>query len=128
MSLFSSSPATLQPTLLDTLAKHLEKLLAYQPGERDLVMLQHKFVIEWASGTIETRTSTLELFGQQQSGGHSAMALSVGATCGVATQLLIDRHEAFTKPGLIAPYSKDICEPIRAGIEKEGIVMVEKTM
>jgi len=32
--------------LLDTLCGRLEKLLSYQPGERDLVMLQHKFVIE----------------------------------------------------------------------------------
>lgn len=36
--------------LLDTLCAHLEKLMSFQPGERDLVMLQHKFVVEWANG------------------------------------------------------------------------------
>lgn len=37
--------------LLDTLCARLEKLMAYEPGERDLVMLQHKFVVERADGT-----------------------------------------------------------------------------
>lgn len=36
--------------LLDTLCARLETLMAYGPGERDLVMLQHKFVVEWADG------------------------------------------------------------------------------
>ena len=29
--------------------------MKYEQGERDLVMLQHKFVVEWADGT-EVRT------------------------------------------------------------------------
>ena len=37
-------------TLLDTLCAQLETLMAYAPGERDFVMLQHKFVVEWADG------------------------------------------------------------------------------
>jgi Saccharopine dehydrogenase C-terminal domain len=37
--------------LLDTLCARLETLMAYAPGERDLVMLQHKFVVERADGT-----------------------------------------------------------------------------
>jgi len=51
MGLLSPSPAAVQDNLLDTLASQLSTLLSYQPGERDLVMLQHKFVIEWADGT-----------------------------------------------------------------------------
>jgi hypothetical protein len=50
MGLLSDGKAIVQETLLDTLAKHLEKTMSFQPGERDLVMLQHKFVIEWADG------------------------------------------------------------------------------
>ena len=56
------------------------------------------------------------------------MSKSVGVTCGVATQLLIDGHPAFNTPGIIAPYQKEICDPIRALIEREGITMVEKTL
>jgi spermidine synthase / saccharopine dehydrogenase (NADP+, L-glutamate-forming) len=36
--------------LLDTLCARLETLMKYGEGERDLVMLQHKFIIEWANG------------------------------------------------------------------------------
>lgn len=49
--LFSSEKATIcGSNLLDTLCGQLEKLLSFQPGERDLVMLQHKFVVEWEDG------------------------------------------------------------------------------
>jgi saccharopine dehydrogenase (NADP+, L-glutamate forming) len=54
------------------------------------------------------------------------MALSVGVTCGIASQLLLDGHPALKKPGVLAPYKKEICDPIRALVEKEGVKMVEK--
>lgn len=54
------------------------------------------------------------------------MAKSVGVTCGIATQLLLDGHHAFNTPGVLAPYKKEICDPIRELVEKEGIKMVEK--
>ncbi len=34
--------------LRDTLCAQLETLMQYGPAERDLVMLQHKFVVQWA--------------------------------------------------------------------------------
>jgi len=52
------SPERLVPrgcNLLDTLCARLETLMAYGLGERDLVMLQHKFVVELSDGT-EVRT------------------------------------------------------------------------
>lgn len=143
MGLFSSEPATIvEGNLLDTLCAQLEKLMSFKPGERDLVMLQHKFVVEWSDGkqvfisgvrysddytnmhVQETFTSTLELFGDPDR--FSGMALSVGVTCGIATQLLLDNHPAIRKPGVLAPYTTDICDPIRALVEKEGIKMVEQ--
>jgi hypothetical protein len=51
LSLFSTQIATVTgKNLLDTLCTHLSSLLSYAPGERDLVMLQHKFVVEWQDG------------------------------------------------------------------------------
>lgn len=47
-------------TLLDTLCAQLENELSYKPGERDLVILQHKFVVEWKDGkTVHALPSTL---------------------------------------------------------------------
>lgn len=54
------------------------------------------------------------------------MAKSVGLTCGIATQLLVDGHKAFNIPGVLAPYNEEICDPIRNLSEKEGIKMVEQ--
>lgn len=47
--LSSSEKATVTgENLLDTLCAQLEKLMSFKPGERDLVVLQHKFVVEWS--------------------------------------------------------------------------------
>lgn len=49
MGILSSEKATVTgENLLDTLCAQLEKLMNFKPGERDLVMLQHKFVVEWS--------------------------------------------------------------------------------
>ncbi|KAF6517824.1 hypothetical protein HZS61_003385 [Fusarium oxysporum f. sp. conglutinans] len=94
-------------------------------------MLQHKFVVEWKDGTKasidrNTSTSALELFGEP--GGYSAMAKSVGLTCGIAIQLLLDDEPASNKPGVIAPYSRKICDPIRVRAEAKRIKLVEHTL
>ncbi len=177
MGILSSEKATVTGNnLLDTLCAQLEKLMSFKPGERDLVMLQHKFVVEWSDQKMvrrvlvpsqnslftrrmnslknrlycltfcscnaiypffittiipddllqETFTSTLELLGDPKR--YSGMSLAVGVTCGIATQLLLDGHPALTQPGVLAPYEKEICDPIRALVEKEGVKMVERTV
>ncbi|KAF8641738.1 hypothetical protein AX16_009815 [Volvariella volvacea WC 439] len=127
IGLFSSlHPVIRASNLLDTLCARLESLMAYAPAERDLVMLQHKFFIEWADGTEEIRTSTLEAYGDPAPGGYSAMALTVGLPCGIAVQLVLDG--VIGQKGILAPYTKEICEPIREQLEKEGVGMVEKVL
>ncbi|KAH3963510.1 hypothetical protein HBH70_164510 [Parastagonospora nodorum] len=56
------------------------------------------------------------------------MALSVGVTCGIATQLLLNGHPTVNKPGVHAPYTKDMRDAIRALLEKEGVKMVEEIL
>lgn len=51
IELFSSEKATVcGANLLDTLCSQLEKELNHGPGERDLLVLQHEFVVEWEDG------------------------------------------------------------------------------
>ena len=60
--LFSSEEAAIRGgNVLDTLCGRLEQLLSFQPGERDLVMLQHKFVVEWKDGKKVSDTPEVEL-------------------------------------------------------------------
>ncbi|KAI5118731.1 hypothetical protein M0805_000061 [Coniferiporia weirii] len=125
IGLFSEEKVTPRAgNLLDTLCARLEKLMQYAPGERDLIMLQHKFVVEWKDGKQDTLTSTLELCGDPS--GHSAMALTVGLPCGIATQLILDG--VLNKTGIQAPYTMDIIEPIMTILESEGLGMVEKVL
>lgn len=56
------------------------------------------------------------------------MAKAVGTTCGIAAQLLLDGHKALNVPGVLTPYKKEICDPIRELAEKEGIKMVEEVV
>ncbi|BGP53001.1 saccharopine dehydrogenase (NADP+, L-glutamate-forming) [Rhodotorula sphaerocarpa] len=113
--------------LLDSLCATLESKMQYEKGERDMVMLQHKFVCELADGTTETRTSTLLDYGAPVgSDGPSAMSKLVGVPCGVAVQLVLDGVVA--EKGILAPYSMDIVKPIMEALEAEGITMVEKTL
>lgn len=57
-----------------------------------------------------------------------AMSKSVSVTCGIATQLWLDGYPALNTPGTVAPYTEEICEPIRDLLKREGIDMMEKTL
>ncbi|WPG98926.1 Saccharopine dehydrogenase [Acrodontium crateriforme] len=121
---------TIEPrgTPLDCLCATLEKKMQYTEGERDFVMLQHKFEIEWADGKRELRTSTLCEYGEPEgSGGYSAMAKLVGVPCAVAV-LMVLSGEIDTK-GVLAPVTPELSEPIRLKLQKEyGIELKEKTL
>jgi len=125
IGLFSDNPITPRGNPLDTLCATLEQKMQYGPGERDLVMLQHKFEIEHADGTKETRTSTLCEYGTP--GGYSAMAKLVGVPCGVAVKLVLDG--TISERGVLAPSTMDICAPLIKELkEGYGIELVEKTI
>lgn len=51
MGLFSDDEAPLRGNLLDTLSAQLDRLCSFQSGERDLVVLQHKFIVKWKDGS-----------------------------------------------------------------------------
>ncbi|OAT03013.1 saccharopine dehydrogenase (NADP+, L-glutamate forming) [Blastomyces dermatitidis ER-3] len=110
---------------LDTLCATLESKMQYEDGERDMVMLQHRFEIEHADGSKETRTSTLCDYGDPN--GYSSMAKLVGIPCGVAVKQVLDG--TISAKGILAPMSMDICAPLIKTLKEEhGIEMIEKTV
>lgn len=110
---------------LDTLCAVLEKKMAYGPGERDLVMLQHRFEIEHKDGKKETRTSTLCDNGDPN--GYSSMAKLVGVPTGVATLQVLDGR--LNRKGIVAPMDPEINNPIMDELkEKYGIYLTERTL
>ena len=57
--------------------------------------------------------------------GPSSMAKLVGVPCGIAVQLILDG--VIKTPGVLAPYTRDLVDPILKELEKEGISMEEKS-
>ena len=64
MGLFSDHPVSPRGTPLDTLCTRLEEILKYQPGERDMVIFEHQFVIEHQDGALVR--PTLSILHRQQ--------------------------------------------------------------
>ncbi|KAI6802283.1 Saccharopine dehydrogenase [Hortaea werneckii] len=126
--LFSDAQIEPRGNPLDCLCAAMEGKMQYEKGERDFVMLQHKFEIEWANGKREMRTSTLCDYGEPEgSGGYSAMARLVGVPCAVAVLMVLDGE--IKDKGVLAPVTGDISEPIRKKLQKDyGIEMKEKTL
>ena len=121
---------TIEPrgTPIDCLCATLEKKMQYQKGERDFVMLQHKFEIEHADGKKEMRTSTMCTYGEPEgSGRYSAMARLVGVPCAVTVLMILDGE--IKEKGILAPVTPELSEPIRIKLKEEyGIELKEKTL
>ncbi|CAD6439305.1 636bbc0c-dd47-4929-b4a6-b0bfd4d3bb13 [Sclerotinia trifoliorum] len=124
VGIFSDEKIIPRGNPLDTLCATLEKKMQFEKGERDLVMLQHKFEIEHKDGKKETRTSTLVEYGDPN--GYSAMAKLVGVPCGVAVKQVLDG--TISEKGVLAPMTSKINDPLMEGLKKYGITLVEKTI
>ncbi|KIX98064.1 uncharacterized protein Z520_06144 [Fonsecaea multimorphosa CBS 102226] len=125
LGLFSDKPITPRGNPLDTLCATLEEKMQYEKGERDMVLLQHRFEIEHKDGTQETRTSTLCDYGDPN--GYSSMAKLVGVPCGVACLMVLDGR--IKEKGVLAPLKWELAEPILKELkEKYGIFLTEKTL
>lgn len=110
---------------LDSLVEVLNGKMQFEEGERDMVMLQHRFGIEWKDGKKETRTSTLVEYGDPK--GFSAMAKLVGVPCAVAVAKVMDG--TISERGVLAPMTPKINDPIMKELkEKYGIYLTEKTI
>ncbi|KAI4129894.1 MAG: hypothetical protein LQ347_003590 [Umbilicaria vellea] len=124
IGMFSEDKITPRGTPLDTLCATLEQKMQYEPGERDLVILQHKFEIEHKDGRKETRTSTLVDYGDPN--GYSSMAKLVGVPCGVAVKQVLDG--TISEKGILAPLSPKINNPLIEELKKYGIELKEQTL
>ena len=125
LGLFSDVNITPRGNPLDTLCATLEEKMQYESGERDMVMLQHKFEIEHKDGRKETRTSSLVEYGDPK--GYSAMARLVGVPCAVACLMVLDGR--ISKRGVLAPVTWDVAGPITEELKtKFGIELKEASV
>ncbi|KFA63054.1 hypothetical protein S40285_06395 [Stachybotrys chlorohalonatus IBT 40285] len=125
IGLFSSEKILPRGNPLDTICATLEQKMQYGEGERDLVILQHKFEVELKDGTKQTRRSTLCEYGSTEPGGYSAMAKLVGVPCAVAVKQVL--NGTISERGVLAPMNSKINDPLIKELkEKYGIACVEE--
>lgn len=125
IGLFSANKITPRSSPLATLGAQLEKHMQYGPGERDMVVLQHKFEIEHKDGKKEVKTSTLIEYGDPK--GFSAMAKLVGIPAAVAVKQIL--NGTLSEKGILAPMTPEINNPIMKELKEDfGIEMIEKTI
>lgn len=107
-------------TYLDALTHLLEDRLSYKEGERDMIVMQHKFKAVYDDRT-ELLFSTMVDYGIP--GGDSSMARTVALPAAIGVDLLLKGEINFT--GVLAPFEKEIYEPVLEKLEELGVRFVE---
>ncbi|MBN2561912.1 MAG: saccharopine dehydrogenase NADP-binding domain-containing protein [Phycisphaerae bacterium] len=126
LGLLSDDPLPIvdkETTPLDILSARMLETMAYQPGERDMIVLCHYFTASFPSGEKEEITSTLIDYGIPN--GDSSMARTVSLPAAVASKLILTG--VIHKPGVYVPVSKDIYNPVLDELAEMNIRCVEKT-
>lgn len=129
LGLLDDIPVVKQGSPLDTISHYLNKRLAFEKGERDLVVLRHEIVACWQDGKREFRGINLVVYGGSEGGAagapyYSAMAKTVGYPAAIAAKMVLDGEIQST--GMVYPLAPDIYKPMLSRLKGEGIIPVEK--
>ena len=122
LGLFSDKSVTNHDNRLDILSDLLQEKLFYKKGEKDMILLQHKFTIETKKKMKELITSTLIDYGIPN--GDSSMARTVSLPLAIGVKLILTGKITLT--GVQIPIMKKIYDPVLNELENMGIKMVEK--
>jgi saccharopine dehydrogenase-like NADP-dependent oxidoreductase len=123
LGLFSDDPLPEgTDTCLNTLAAQMQAKLAYKPGERDLIVMQHEFVAQYPDRK-EAITATMIDYGIPN--GDTSMARTVGLPAAIAVRMILqDEFPGLT--GVQVPMIPEIYEPVLAELSQLGIGLTEK--
>ena len=122
LGLFSHDPVPDYNNYLDILSQRLQEKLYYKEGERDMLILRHKFIMENKDKSRDMITSTMIDFGIP--GGDTSMARTVSLPLAIGVKLMAEGKIDLT--GVHISTKKEIYEPVLQELEKLNIKMVEK--
>ncbi|MBN2445834.1 MAG: saccharopine dehydrogenase NADP-binding domain-containing protein [Phycisphaerae bacterium] len=111
LGLFSNEPiahAGDETTDLDVLAARMNERMPYKKGERDMLVMMHKFVARFTDGKQERHTSTLIDYGRP--GGHSSMARTVGLPTAIGAKMILAGE--ITSAGVHIPVRPEVYNPV----------------
>lgn len=122
LGLFSDEPVPDYDNYLDILSERLQEKLYYKKGERDMLILRHKFIVENKDKSRDMITSTMVDFGIPN--GDTSMARTVSLPLAIGVKLMAEGKINLT--GVHIATKKEIYEPVLEELEKLNIKMVEK--
>lgn len=109
---------------VDAVAGLFSEKLAYEEGERDMVVLEHHLGIEDADGARRRIVERLMVFGT--AGDESAMARTVGVPAALAAGLILERKIDLV--GVQIPVAEEVARPVLVGLRRRGFeVEVEES-
>ncbi len=124
LGLFSNRPVghdRISP--LDALGEIMQEKLSYRPGERDMVVLFHKFHAWFeADGHFERLTSSLVDFGERY--GDSSMSRTVSLPAAIAARLILEGK--VPQRGVLRPVHREIYNPVLDELASLNIVCSEE--
>ncbi len=103
-------------TYLDALCHLFEEKLQYAPGERDMIVMHHEFIVEYHDKR-EKITSTLIDYGIPN--GDSSMSRTVALPVAIASRMILENKINLT--GVHRPVLKAIYDPILKELESQNI-------
>jgi len=105
------------------LQRILEKKWTLNPSDKDMIVMWHKILLkEKGSDTEREFHASMVVIGDEQP--RTAMAKTVGLPVGMAAKLILQKK--FTRPGIHAPVTPDIYNPILDELEGYGIRFEER--
>ena len=105
----------------DGLQFALEKKLALEPTDKDMVVMQHEIEYE-LNNEVHQIISSLVVMGKDSV--HTAMAKTVGLPLGIAAKLIL--NGSIQLSGIHLPIIKEIYEPVLKELAANGIIFIEK--
>jgi hypothetical protein len=91
--------------------------MSYKPGERDMIVMEHRLNVSFPDGHTEEITSTLTTTGEPF--GDSAMSRTVALPIAVATRLVL--NNAIDEIGVQVPIQPDIYRPVLDELANLGL-------
>ena len=123
LGLFDEKPLPVEKgSALDIIGALMLEKLQYEPGERDMIILEHTFVASYPDGKKEKITSTLVDYGIP--GGDSSMARTVGLPPAIGTKLILEGK--IQELGVHIPITPAIYIPILEELKGMNISFTEK--
>lgn len=124
LGIFSDEKVKLtEATPAQILQELLERKWKLQPGDKDMIVMQHRFEYKMQQKR-HTIISSLVLKGEDEI--HTAMAKTVGLPAAIAVRRILSGE--LKRTGVCVPVTGDIYEPVLKELESFGISFQEKEL